>query len=226
VHPAKRMLASIAASASRLVGTERFAHLTPGTLPTRELHAPPRRVRGPSLRRVLLPVAVLAAAVSSLPAQTLKMPRVDLDYDAGADFSSFRTFSWKEPLAAAKDSQTHTRIVWYVERELEKKGLRKAEEGQQGDLLVRYYVKGRESLKGTPSQTESRLPGGTGSLTTSVDFSKILGATLLIELQRASDGKPVWRAASEYESVDKKRLDAETASAVRMLLAKYPPPAP
>jgi len=75
-----------------------------------------------------------------------------------------------------------------------------------------------------PGRTE--LPGGAGQLMTSVDVRKVLEGTLILELQRASDGKPVWRAGSGYGSIDEKRIDAETASAVSLLLSKYPPPKP
>jgi hypothetical protein len=169
-----------------------------------------------ALSLLLAPVAL---------AQTFQMPKVDLDYDKHVDFSAFRTYSWKDPIAAAKDPQMHTRIVWYVERGLEKKGLTKKPEGE-GDLFVRYYARKKTGLKGTPSQDESYLPGGAGHLTTSVDIRKVLEGTLILELQRASDGKTVWRAGSGYGSIDKKRIDAETASAVRLLLSKYPPPKP
>ena len=177
-------------------------------------------------RRLSLPAAALAVLLVPLAtAQILKMPKVELDFDRDVDFSAFKTFSWKDPAAAAKDPQMHTRIVWYVERELEKKGLAK-KPGGEGDLFVRYYAKGREGLKGTPTQGESYLPGGAGQLTTGVDFKKVLEGTLILELQRASDEKPVWRAGSEYGAIDKRRIDAETASAVRLLLSKYPPPKP
>jgi hypothetical protein len=59
-----------------------------------------------------------------------------------------------------------------------------------------------------------------------VDFSKVVEGTLLLEMQRASDGKAVWRAGVVLGAIDKKRVDAETARAVRMLTAKYPPPKP
>jgi hypothetical protein len=174
-------------------------------------------------RRSAAAALALLTVVPAARAQSLKLPKVDLDYDHEVDFSAFRTFSWKDPGAAAKDPQMHTRIIWYVERELEKKGLTKKPEGE-GDLWVRYYAKAREGLKGTPTQGQSYLPGGAGQLTTSVDFQKVVEGSLIVELQRASDGKPVWRAGSEYGSIDKKRIDAETASAVRLLLSKYPPP--
>jgi len=172
----------------------------------------------------------LAAGVAALlapaaGAQQFKMPRVDLDYDKQVDFSSFKTFSWKDNEPVATTPGMHARIVWYVERELEKKGLKKAKDGP-GDLLVRYYAKKQTSLQGTPSQEQTTLPGGAGQLTTSVDFQKVLEGTLLVELQRSSDGQAVWRAATEYKSIDTKRIDAETASAVRLLIGKYPPPKP
>jgi hypothetical protein len=176
--------------------------------------------------RLSLVTALLTLVLAPLAsAQALKMPKVELDFDKDVDFSAFKTYSWKDPAAAAKDPQMHTRIVWYVERELEKKGLAKKPEGE-GDLFVRYYAKAKEGLRGTPSQGESYLPGGGGQLTTGVDFQKVLEGTLIVELQRASDEKAVWRAGTQLSSIDKKRIDAETASAVRLLLSKYPPPLP
>jgi hypothetical protein len=175
--------------------------------------------------RALAPLAAVSLAASVALGQDFRMPKVELDYDQEVDFSTFRTYSWKDPAAAAKDPQMHTRIIWYVERELEKKGLKKVPDGQ-GDLLVRYYAKADTGLKGTPSQGESYLPGGAGQLTTGVDFSKVVEGTLILELQRASDEKAVWRAGTQRISIDKKRIDADTASAVRLLISKYPPPKP
>jgi len=173
--------------------------------------------------RALALLAAVALAAPVALGQEFTMPKVDLDYDKDVDFSTFKTYSWKDPAEAAKDPQMHTRIIWYVERELEKKGLKKAPEGQ-GDLFVRYYAKADKGLKGTPSQGESYLPGGAGQLTTSVDFSRVVEGTLILELQRASDEKAVWRAGTQRISIDKKRIDAETESAVRLLISKYPPP--
>ena len=180
--------------------------------------------------RARLPLAAALALLTATPAapglaQVLKMPKVELDFDKDVDFAAFKTFSWKDPAAAARDPQMHTRIIWYVERELEKKGLTKRPDGE-GDLFVRYYAKAHEGLKGTATQDQSYLPGGAGQLTTGVDFKKVLEGTLILELQRASDEKAVWRAGTQLASIDKKRIDAETASAVRLLLGKYPPPRP
>lgn len=174
-------------------------------------------------RRVLLALALLAAGSPSAFAQGFRMPRVDVEHDAEADFATFKTYRWKDPASPAADPKAHVSIVWYVDRELRKKGLTKVAEGP-ADLFVRYYAKAREGLKGTPTQGESYLPGGTGSLSTGVDFRRVQEGTLIVELQRVSDEKPVWRAGTEWASVDKKRLDAEIETGVRTLFAKYPPP--
>jgi hypothetical protein len=175
--------------------------------------------------RHLISLAVLAGCASLVSAQALKLPMVEVDHDPEADFTAFKTYRWKDLAEGAEDPKAHASVVWYVERGLEKKGLTKVAEGS-ADLLVRYYAKAKRSLKGTPVQGQSYLPGGTGSLTTAVDFRGVAEGTLLIEFQRASDEKPVWRAATGWESLDTKRLDAEIDDAVRMLLAKYPPATP
>ena len=65
------------------------------------------------IRRRPGPLAVVGVALASAAlAQTVTMPKVDLDYDKEVDFSAFKTYSWKDPLAAAKDPQMHTRIIW------------------------------------------------------------------------------------------------------------------
>jgi len=174
-------------------------------------------------RRVAAPIAALVLAASTpypADAQELRMPKVELAYDEGTDFSQFKTFRWKDDASYAPTEQAHTRIVWYVERELEKKGLKKSAD-TKADLLVRYYAKAEESLKGSGSQSESYLPGGTGSLTTTVDFSKVTAASLLVEIQRESDQKTIWRAASGYKTLDTKRVDAETASVICWILPVF-----
>lgn len=174
-----------------------------------------------------LSLAAMACAALAAPApsgaQQFQMPKVEVQYDETTDFKAFATFSWKDAGQVAEDPAMHARIVWYVERELERKGLKRSAAGP-GDLLVRYYANKHEGLKGTPSQSETTLPGGAAQHTTSVGFQKVTEGTLLVELQRASDQKAVWTASTGYRSIDKQRLDAETKAAVRQLIAKYPPP--
>jgi hypothetical protein len=175
-----------------------------------------------AMRTLAASLAVLLLA-GSASAQSVRMPKVDLSYDEAADFSKFQTYAWKSDAPVAEKPEMHTRIVWYVEGELQKKGLKKAASADKADLLVSYYAKGKEKVQGDASQGETYLPGGTNQLSTSINFHKVLSGTLILELKRASDGAPVWRAGSEYRALEKDKIDAETRAAVRMLMARYPP---
>jgi hypothetical protein len=174
-------------------------------------------------RRELLVIGAMATGVPGALAQQLRMPRVEVHSDPDTDFSTIETYGWKYPVSPAQRHDVHMSIIWYVERELKKKGLTKIPDDDPAtpDVFIRYYAKAKSSIQGDPSQTQSLLPGGPETLTTSFDLRKVRGGTLILELQRASDNKALWRAGSEFR-VDPKRIDAEVSSAVELLFRKYP----
>jgi hypothetical protein len=176
-------------------------------------------------RRELLVLATLATVAAASPAQQFRMPKVEVHSDPEADFSGFRTYGWKSPVAPAEKHEVNISIIWHVERGLEGKGLTKIPDDSETapDLFVRYYAKGRSSIEGTPVQTQDLLPGSPKTMTTSFDLQRVRRGTLILELQRASDNQAVWRAGTDISRIDEKRIDAEVRRAVEMLLAKYPP---
>ena len=180
----------------------------------------------PRRRDVLVLVASCALAPTAL-AQQLRLPKVEVHAAEDVDFSAIKTYGWKDPVSKAQKKETHTSIVWYTERGLEQKGLTRIPEGSDAepDVFVRYYAKARGSVQGTPGQSQQLLPGSaeTLSTTTSFDFKKVRGGTLILEIQKATDNKTIWRAGTDISRIDEKRIDAEVHRAIRMLLAKYPP---
>jgi len=176
-------------------------------------------------RRELLVLGLGALGARRTAAQQLKMPQVEVQTDPDTDFAALHTYGWKDPISPARDPSVHMSIIWYVERELAERGLTKIpdEDPTSPDVFVRYYAKGRSRIEGTPSQTQSILPGGpkTTTTTTSFDLSKVRSGTLIVELQRASDDKALWRAGSDFR-VDEKRIDAEVSRAVNLLFSRYP----
>ena len=170
-----------------------------------------------------LPVSLgilFAAALAG--AQTIQMPKVEIESDAKADFTAFKTFRWKDSQVPADNPVVHSSMIVYVERGLTGKGLTKKAEGDV-DLLVRYYTARDESLKGTPSQEAVPLAGNPTGNSTRVDFSKQTSGLLILELYRASDMVLVWKGSTVSPAIDKKRIDTEVATAVRRLMARYPP---
>jgi hypothetical protein len=176
-------------------------------------------------RRELLVLGLGALGAPTVAAQQLKMPQVEVQTDPDTDFAALHTYGWKEPVSPARDPTVHMSIIWYVERELAERGLTKIpdDDPTTPDVFVRYYAKGRSKIEGTSSKTQSILPGGpeTTTATTSFDLSKVRSGTLIVELQRASDNKALWRAGSNFR-VDEKRIDPEVSRAVSLLFSRYP----
>jgi len=164
----------------------------------------------------------LLLAASLAGTQTIEMPKVEVESDAKADFTTFKTYRWKDSQVPADNEVVHTSLVVYVERGLQGKGLAKKAEGDV-DLLVRYYTSRTESLQGVASQPHVPAAGNPGDHSTRIDMRKQASGRLVLELYRASDQALVWKASTVSPNIDKNRLDAEVSTAVRLLMTKYPP---
>jgi hypothetical protein len=176
-------------------------------------------------RRELLILGSAALGLPAATAQQLEMHRVEVQSDPDVDFAALKTYKWKDPIAPAANQTAHVSIIWYVERQLAERGLTKVPDDDPAppDVYVRYYAKGKARIEGTPSKGAQLLPGGPETTTamTSFDLDKVRSGTLFVEIQRASDSKPIWRAGSDFH-VDEKRIDAEVSRAVGLLFSKYP----
>jgi Domain of unknown function (DUF4136) len=169
------------------------------------------------MRSVLALLALLVPVAAT--AQTVKV-----DYDAKVDFSRYKTFAWSEAQQHAKNPANHIRITRATERELEAKGLQKAESGP-ADLRVRYYSKIEKKLK-----SSSRQESGTwqpNDLRTVVDVSRVDQGTLILELSDGESRAVVWRGTA-VGVAPRPDLVAEVIDAsVKKIVAAYPPkPAP
>ena len=172
-------------------------------------------------RRKLLALGVFAIGVPAALAQ--QMTRTEVHSDPDTDFSAIKTYGWKDAVSPAKKQDVHMSIIWYVERGLEKKGLKKIQDDDPAvpDVFVRYYAKSKSSIEGNPVSSRDILPGGPENLTTSFDFHKAAAGTLIVEIQRAEDNSALWRAGSSV-SIDSKRVDAEVSRALEILFRTYP----
>ena len=171
-----------------------------------------------SLGVVLLLTAGLAAA------QTFQMPKTEIESDPKTDFSTFKTFRWKDSQVPAENPVVHTSVTVYVERGLAGKGLTRQMEGE-ADLWVRYYTSRDDSFKGVGSQADVPFSAGNPSgSSTKIDVRKQTSGRLVIELYRSKDAVIVWKGSTTSPSIDKNRLDSEVSTAVKRLMSKYPPP--
>ena len=174
-------------------------------------------------------VSCLAAALATaapLSAQVIEMPRVEVEYDQAANFSTLKSYRWAAGGDPDQNPTVRSLVTWYVDRGLEPKGLKKAATGD-ADVEVHYEVEAKSELRGTPNQPGPDAAGRTAGSgpANSVTFHKQTHGSLALELRRPSDDHLLWRAVTPWASVDKAKVDDEVRSAVRLLLSKYPPKA-
>lgn len=153
--------------------------------------------------------------------QEITLPKADVDYDHEVDFGSLHTFQWKQTQDRLPNPTRHMALVAAVERELEKKGLKKSEGSP--DVRVRFYADIEKHLRGTGRQEDSPYVGG--DLRTSVDIEKIREGSLIIELYQGDTDRRIWRGAN-MKAFHARHLDEQVIrSAVALILRSYPPAA-
>ena len=164
--------------------------------------------------RILLPVLLLAAA---LPASAA---RVEMKFDAGADFTGHETYTWLHGKSAHREGVQGT-IMDAVERELASEGLRPVAE--EGDLYVAAYV-----LPGEHTLDELSDPHAweywTGVRTT--DTYGVGGGTLVVDLIDGGTDQVVWRAVSSGSVKGSvKKIENRLPKTLSKMFTSYPPPA-
>jgi len=180
----------------------------------------PRGSATTSAAAIVLAAAVGMMAAGSATAQTFKLPKAEVDYDHDVDFTSFHTFQWKEGQEPLPNAARNMSLVTAVERELSKKGLKKASEGP-ADLRVRFYASLEKHLRGASRQSET--PYMTGDLRTSVDIEKMAEGTLIIEMYRGDTESRVWRGSTTKVFRSGAMNEEMIRSVVSLILRGYPP---
>ena len=127
-----------------------------------------------------------------------------------------------------KNPANHLRITRAVERELEAKGLTRAELAPEADVFVEYQGKLEKQMKGTPYEGGSAWTPSNQRFM--VRFDKIEVGTLVVQLWDGKSKDVVWQAkGSELITTPdqaEKLINAVVANAVvARLFEAYPPQA-
>jgi hypothetical protein len=146
-----------------------------------------------SVRLAAPACALLVLASAGLGAQTITLAKAEVDYDHAVDFGAFHSYQWKDTQDRLPNPIRHTTTVSAIERELEKKGLRKAAPGAAPDLRVRFYASVDKHLQAASRQSEGVW---SRDLRTSIDVSKVGEGTLIVELFDGKTGARLWRGST------------------------------
>jgi Domain of unknown function (DUF4136) len=188
-----------------------------------------------SLRALVL----LSVFFCSLPlyAQTVKV-----NWQTGAPFSSYKTYSWVDP----KTPGLPFYGAWVkadVIAQLNAKGLQPAAAGQTPDLYVTYHIQGQEMVDATSNTDAFDMGpgpwgggwgwyggwGGWGAFpaeaTTTTTEQPRQMVILTIDLADAKQKKLVWRgqATVENASSSEKGDQKQTLQCVQKVFKSYPP---
>lgn len=162
----------------------------------------------------------------TLISATAYAQKVNVDYDKGTNFSSYKTYSWAEGTPAT-NPLGHQRIIAGIEAQLAAKGWQKVE--SDSDVVVIY-----SAATTTETQINTFNTGGPwggyrwgwggygGSSTTTVQ--KIPVGQLVVDMADVKNKSFIWRGTASDTLSDKpeknqKKLD----KALAKMFKKFPP---
>ncbi len=151
--------------------------------------------------------------------------KVDVLYDAKADFSLYHTYRWEtgprddSPMAALIDA----RVKETTEKELGDRGLRLAKDSEQPDLLLTYYggIEDNLLLEGVRYEIAPHVVW-TGAAALSATRSYQVG-TLILDMADAKTRKVVWSGVVTGKAGTANQLRDKIEKALRRVLRRFPP---
>lgn len=151
----------------------------------------------------------------------LLLASVKIDYDHGADFSRYKTYSWLS--AKGTDDLWTDRIVQDVDAQLAAKGWTKVESG--GNATISAF--GRTHNEQTLETFYNGFGGGWrwrgfGDATTTVENTPV--GTLVVDVFDGASKKLIWRGMStDTLSTKPDKNEKKLEKAVEDMFKKFPP---
>jgi hypothetical protein len=172
-------------------------------------------------RKILASVAVAVLFSIATLAQQVKT-----DYDRGANFSQYKTFSWEK--VQTQDPLWVDRIKASVNAALTAKGLTPVESGGDIAIVAIETTQNQQTLNtfydGFGGGWRWRGLGGFGDSTTTVDTYKV--GTLVVDLFDAHAKTLLWRGSSSDTISDKSDKNIKNLDkGVQKMFDHFPPDA-
>jgi hypothetical protein len=145
-----------------------------------------------------------------------------VDFATDVDFASYRTYEWREGVAAR--SGLMQRILQdHVESELQSKGLQPAGESVP-DVLVYTYVRVEAGNEVDIAAVEYKTDFSDWKTPGKVDLGGVNVGTIVVDLVDADSGELAWRGVvTETPAHKTKKNDKIIRKAMKKLFKEYPP---
>jgi hypothetical protein len=175
-------------------------------------------------RRLLYGILLSASAIGCAS------PKIGYDYDRGANFSRYHTYTWVSSLQDATgdrrldNSLIDGRIRTAIEKELRHKGYLPSSRAGP-DFLVAYHAGMKDMLKGASTQNYIG-DRAHGTFTTISDIQPYHEGTLTIDIVDGESRQLIWQASAKADvdqNLDPEERDARVNKIVRAMLSHFPP---
>jgi hypothetical protein len=147
--------------------------------------------------------------------------KIEIESDAAADFTHYRTFAIRDGRLNSKNPSLNNELVRKrieadIIKALQSKGLTLVSEGRT-DLNVRYTLGAARQV-----ETEAYPAGwrGWGTRIVRVPFTE---GTLVIDLRDPTTRSLVWRAIAREDKSNASQVEGKLDDMVRKSIDKYPP---
>ncbi len=165
------------------------------------------------MKKHVVMAAALVLGVASAPALA---QQVNADWDKGANFANFKTYSWTQgTIPPGANPLMLQRVQSAVEAELSGIGLIKVD--KDPDVLVAVHGATKEDVSLQQWGYAPRFGGG------QIDVNRVLVGTLVVDLIDARGKKLAFRAtASDTVSDNPQKNEKKIHKAVEKMFEKYP----
>ena len=164
------------------------------------------------LQRIALLTLLIIAATST------GLARVEVTFDAAADFAAYETYAWREGVPSRSPSVQQV-VVDAVDVELQARGLRLVE--ADADVYVATYILvDRHSLEELSDPTQWEFWTGQRA----VDAYQVQAGTLVVDLIDAGTQQLAWRSLSSKSvkgPLDK--IKKSLPRLIRKMFQRFPP---
>ncbi len=169
-------------------------------------------------------VVMALAGIVGLFAGTSRAQQVKTDYDRGADFKQYKTYSWEQ--VKTRDALLVDRIKSSVNATLSAKGWTLVDSGGDVSVVAMEMTSNQQTLNtfydGFGGGWRWRGFGGLGEATTTTETYKV--GTLVVDLFDTKTKNLVWRGtASEAISNNSDKNIKNLGKAVEKMFKQFPP---
>jgi len=148
--------------------------------------------------------------------------KTSIDWNRGADFSSYHTYMWEASPNPAK-GEWNQRIIDDIDKQLQAKGLTKVDSNPDVWVVYSNSIQHDKQVVGVGYVGGGGLPLTGASPTSHATFVYKVG-TLVVEIADTKTKQLVWRGAVSDTLSDKQNKNITTLDkAVTKLFRSYPP---